>query len=262
MTLPLPDPGEASPLPFAPTARRTLTVLGAPVELVLLPERAQRPGQPGTRPAFRADPVPRIVRTESVWSGNGLHLTPNRYPFARDQWILWPDAATREHGTDLLHALFAFAEARHGTAMVNSIGAAASIPRAHGHVTAERLPFLPALPEHDLRADWLPSITGVTWHQKDATWLLIGARGAPAARAAAITALQVTRCTAAFNLVDQDSTAWLYPRSSCEIPAPHFPWALGAAEVWGRWCYVDQGPWATATAEDLERALTQAGVPA
>ena len=66
--------------------------------------------------------------------------------------------------------------------------------------------------------------------------------------------------TSAWNVIVQDGAAWLYPRRA-ETPAPHFPYALGAAEVWGRWCYLDREPFDAATGAALERALALAGTP-
>src|SRR5690242_5727659 len=131
MTALPPDRALGSAVPFAPAARRSLTVFGAPAELVLLPERAQRSGVPAPdRPAFRKSPAERILRDEVLWRRDGLAVTPNKFPFAREQWLLWDERDTREHGPALLHALFAWVEQLHGTGFVNTIGAAASIPRA------------------------------------------------------------------------------------------------------------------------------------
>ena len=39
-----------------------------------------------------------------------------------------------------------------------------------------------------------------------------------------------------------------------QTPRPHFPGPMGAAEFWGRFCYVEEGPFAAATAADLQSA--------
>jgi hypothetical protein len=78
-------------------------------------------------------------------------------------------------------------------------------------------------------------------------------------RAEALVRLAEARLTAACNVVVQDQTAWLFPRR-LEIPAPHFPLALGSAELWGRWCYVDEAAFGAASAKDLEQALVAAGM--
>ena len=64
--------------------------------------------------------------------------------------------------------------------------------------------------------------------------------------------------TAAVNLVAMRGETFVYPRSS-ETPAPHFPYPLGAAEIWGRWCYVEERAFAAATSPDLEQALIASG---
>ena len=32
----------------------------------------------------------------------------------------------------------------------------------------------------------------------------------------------------------------IFSSTATETPAPHFPQALGSAEVWGRWCHQDR----------------------
>jgi len=257
-----PDPATLNATAFRAAARRDLRVFGAEVELVLLPERAARPSRPTPqRPPFGKDPVPRILAAEAQWRGDGLALTGNRYPFAAGQHILWLEQPAREPGEELLAVLFGWNDAHRGTALLNTIGAAASIARAHAHWTAERLPFLGAFGERPLAADWLPEAGGVAFVQKALPYVLLGVRGAAAARARAVAALLRQRLCTAANVVDADGTAWIYPRSR-ETPAPHFPAALGAAEVWGRWCYADEAPFRAATAHDLEQALVVAGCAA
>ncbi|HEX5052508.1 MAG TPA: hypothetical protein VFZ65_12095, partial [Planctomycetota bacterium] len=119
--------------------------------------------------------------------------------------------------------------------------------------------FLDALRELDRAADLIDVPPGVELVRKDVPFCLVGVRGGARDRAEALLLLAEARLTAAWNVVVQDRTAWLFPRR-VETPAPYFPYALGAAEVWGRWCYVDEAPFASATAADLERALVAAGV--
>jgi len=128
------------------------------------------------------------------------------------------------------------------------------------HLTAERLPFLGALPERPLVAEWAP-VPGVRWCSKRVPFCLLGARGTPEQLAAALQQLATLRLTATWNVVVNDGAAWVMPRG-IETPTPHFAYALGAAEVWGRWCYMDEAPFVAATGADLERALVAAGTPA
>jgi hypothetical protein len=248
--------------PFRPAARRHLHIFGAPAELVWLPERAARSGLPGpTRPAFQPSPADRILATETRWQDADFAVTPNRYPFAADIAMLWARAAVRDTDLMMLRTLLGWHAAAGGALLQNCIGASASIPRAHAHLTTETLPFLDALPESPLVADFLPIATPVQFVQKRAPFCLLGVRGDAAARTLAVHALQLVRMTAACNLVTQSDTTWLYPRSGAETPAPHFPYALGAAEVWGRWAYVRREDYERASAADLEQALVVAGMP-
>ena len=93
----------------------------------------------------------------------------------------------------------------------------------------------------------------------DVPFCLLGVRGPATARAKALVRLGEARLCPAWNVVVQDGVAWVYPRR-LETPAPHFPFALGAAELWGRWCFVDEAPFQAATSHDLEQALVLAGV--
>lgn len=247
---------------FRPTMRRSLRVFGADAELVLLPDRAARPNRPGAeRPPFAADRGLEIVESEASWRDHGLALTGNKYPFAESQTVLWSERTLREPDEEFLAAALSWTDAMGGSLLVNSIGAAASIARAHAHHTDESLPFLRQLPESAFEAGWLPRIDGVAFVKKDVPFFLLGLRGPAKARAAAAYALQTRRLTPAVNLVAQRGELWVFPRR-VETPSPHFPYALGAAEVWGRWCFVDEAPFLAATASELEQALRLAGCSA
>lgn len=256
-----PPPDDSAPhAPFAPRARRTLAVFGAAVELVWLPERAARPGRPGPdRPAFREDLGARIAATEALERTAAFVRTPNKFPFAGQQSVLWSERPLREPDADFLTAALRWLDARGGTLLGNSIGAAASIPRAHVHHTVETLPFLSQLEEEPWTAEWLPRERGVAWWKKRVPFCLVGVRGDAEGIARAVAGLQMHRMTAAVNVVATKGEAWVFPRA-VETPLPHFPFALGAAEVWGRWCYVEERAFAEARREDLERALTLAGL--
>jgi len=256
-----PFAADARLVPFAPSAQRSLVVFGAPALLALVPERKSRQDRPcDQRPAFRRSPAARIVEQEVLWRGGGTVLTPNKYPFLREQRILWPEGPQREPDLPMWAAICAWVAAAAGTALLNNIGSASSIARAHAHLTPERLPFLAALRERSGPTDLIDVPAGVQLVQKDAPFCLLGVRGPADARALAVARLAEARMTAAWNVVVQDGTAWLYPRR-IETPAPHFALPLGAAEVWGRWCFLDREPFEAATGSMLEQALIAAGTP-
>jgi hypothetical protein len=83
---------------------------------------------------------------------------------------------------------------------------------------------------------------------------VLGVRGSADDRATAMIALLEARLTPAWNVIAAGDTTWVVPRR-IETPAPHYPYALGACELWGRWCYMDEAPFAAASGADLERAL-------
>lgn len=260
---PLPLDPHVSLVTFAPKSVRHLSVFGAPVEAVHVPGRKARGNKARReRPSFAASQAQRIVDQETFWRSDGLALTPNLYPFAREQRLLWPTTPLREPDAAMWSAICTWTEAQKGTAMVNTIGAAATIARAHAHLTPERLGFLPGLPERDGPTGLVDLPAGVELVQKDIPCCMLGVRGGDVtARGQAIAALAGIRLTAAMGICIQDGTAWMFPRRA-ETPAPHFPYALGGAELWGRWCFLEEEPLAAATGEGLELALVMAGMPA
>lgn len=259
---PLPLDPHDSLVTFEPSAVRRLSVFGAPVEAVLVPGRKSRGDRARRgRPAFAPNPAQRILDEETFWRGDGLALTPNLYPFSQQQRLLWPETPRREPDAAMWSAICTWTDGTGGTAMVNTIGAAATIARAHAHLTPERLEFLANLPERDGPTGLVDLPPGVELVQKDIACCLLGVRGGDAAaRGQAIWTLAGIRLTAACNVCIQDGTAWLFPRR-VETPAPHFPFALGGAELWGRWCYIEEEPFAAAAGQDLERAFVEAGMP-
>ena len=260
--VPLPIEPHPTLVPFAPTARRTLSVFGASVELVFVPERKARQDRAtAERPAFRRSPAARIVGEEAFWRGEGHLLTPNRHPFAAAQRLLWPDAPRREPDAAFWQLCGDWAARSGGSALVNSVGAAATIARCHAHLVPERLPFLDALSERPFVVDLVDRPAGVALVTKHVPFCLLGVRGGDSiARAETLVRLAEARLTAAHNVVLFGDSAWLLPRR-LETPAPDFPYPLGAAELWGRWCYQDEEPFAAATPAMLERALQATAMP-
>ncbi len=258
------DPFALTPTPpFRPAGRRALRVWGAPVDVTWLPERAGRQGAPtAERPVLAPSPAARILATEAVWTAGGCAITPNPYPIAERELLLWSTDPVRELPLPLIELALTLEERVDGALTINSVGAAASITRAHVHLMGERTEFLPALPRRTVRPDYLADCAGVESLQLDVPVLTLGLRGPVPARAVALhRVLELRRC-AAYNVASQGGETWLLPRSAVEITAPHFPQALGAAEFWGRWCFADRAAFERADGASLERALALGGVPA
>ncbi len=248
---------------FSPAGRRSLTVFGAPVELVCLPDRRKRGNRvTPERPAFGPSPARRIQAEECLWQDDEFVVTPNKYPSAREHRLVWPRTPRREPDARLWSAAAAWCAATGGTALANNVGAAATIAWAHVHLTPERLDFLPQLPERAPRSP-LPTLPReVEVVVKDVPCALVGLRGNDFdALGQALAELAMGRLVAANNVCIVDGTAWSFPRRT-ETPAPHFPYALGASEVWGRWCYLEEPPFHAADGAQLEAALTLAGTAA
>jgi hypothetical protein len=253
----------AADLPaFAVAARRQVAVFSAPVELVLVPGRKERHGRAtAERPALQASRAARIVADEALWRGAGHVLTPNRYPFAERQLLLWPEQPQREPDFAFWHLVLAWVATTGGSALLNGIGAAATIARCHAHLVDHGLPFLRQLPERPLAEPPIDLPAGVQLVAKAVPLCLVGIRGGtPVTRAETMVLLAEARLTAACNVVAAGDEVWMLPRR-LETPAPHFPYALGAAELWGRWCFMDEAPFAAATGADLEQALQAAAMP-
>ena len=240
--------------PFRPTAERQLRVFGAPVELALIPQRRDRQGaEHRGQPPFVRTPAQRIIDEESYWRRETLALTPNKYPFARGQRILWMAHPAREPDETFWRALLEWVDRSGGTALVNNIGAAATIPRAHAHLTAEQLPFLPAVDERPLTRAVIDVPASCELVVKDLPCCVLGVRGPSGARTATLRRLADARLTAAWNVVATPDATWLVPRT-VETPTPHFPSPMGAAEFWGRFCYMDESPFLGASADTLRSA--------
>lgn len=236
-------------------------LFGAPAELVLLPSRAARPGVPGSgRQTFAPSHAARIQRDESLWQDERHVLTPNRWPFARGQSILWRRDGGRELDAALLARAFAAVDDGGGCMLGNAIGAAASIPEAHVHLCDEEMPFLRALPAQPLPMLGSEDLAGIETARLSLPVLVLRLRGDADARANAAAELLRIRRAAACNVVAMHGECWLFPRSGVETPAPEFPHALGASEVWGRWCFSDERAFERADAPALERALAVTGV--
>lgn len=258
------NPFAAYALPTAtPAARRTLTVCGSEVELVWLPERSRRRRH---APALllHTDRAPRILAEEAVWQSQRppAALTPNRYPFARAAALLWSALPQREVDADLLALALELAEPHGGSVLMNTLGAAATQPRAHLHLVGERLPFLPGLATVPVRLPEMDDLADVEVVQLAAPFpgLVLGVRGEREARGRAAARLLALRTSVAANLVSDGRTTWFAPRRS-ETPAPHFVHPLGCAEIWGRFCYEDEAAFAAADAATLVAALAAALLP-
>lgn len=253
-----PFSADARVLPLVIEAARELSVFGAPARVALLTHRARRANRPGeTRPAFRRSPAPHIVSAEAIWRGDGLALTPNRYPMLDEQRILWHTVPQPHPGLTMWRAVHEWVDAHRGSALHNTVGAAASIAAAHVHLSRERSAFLSALPLRPGTLD-LVEVDDLQIEAAAVPFCLLRLSGSARTRAAGVEQLSVARLTPAWNVVVEAGATWVYPRRR-EIPAPHFPHALGAAELWGRWCHTDDASFEAATAAAMERALVEAG---
>ena len=252
----------ASPDDFQVGDRRQLSLFGSPVTLLWLPDRKNRPGVPkSTQPVLRPNRADRIVAEESLWEDRGCVLTPNRFPFAQRELLLWAKEPTREPTLAMFEVAFTFEEVTGCATLLNSMGAAASISRSHVHFVAEPSGFLASLATEPVALKCLEDIPDVEVVRlaPPCPILVLGVRGTN--RAKAVHRLLELRSALAFNLASEHGTTWIMPRSSAEIPTPHFPHAFGGAELWGQWCFAERDTFDGATEQDLEAALKVAGWP-
>lgn len=252
ISLPLTLPDDL--VPFAPRRARRLPLFESAAELVWLPSRRARAGHDRDRPpAFAPSPAARILAEETYWRSETLALTPNKYPFGVDQRILWMAQPAREPDLVFWRAALDWVARSDGTALLNNIGAAATIPRAHAHLLGERLPLLEQLPERPLDEAPVDLPRGCSLVAKDVPACVLGLRGPTEGCAEALTRLADVRLTPTWNVVLSRDAAWVVPRER-QTPLPHFEAAMGAAEFWGRFCYVDEDAFERATPGDLARA--------
>lgn len=244
---------------FEPAEQRTLELHGGQVELFFLPQRGGRSGRAdAARPSFPPCRAERILAEESVWASDELALTPNLHPFAERHLLLWSRSPRREPDAAFLATGFELADRCGGALLVNSIGAAASIPWLHAHLLGERRGYLGGLPT--LPVDAGGSDPDVEIQRVGAPFPahMLALRGSIDRLAGAVGDLLRRRTTPAFSLVYENGRAFVMPRG-IETPAPHFPQALGSAELWGRWCFEDEDAFRSATPGSLDAALGAAG---
>lgn len=239
-------------------ATRRIGLFGGEIELQWLPERARRRAAPA---ALHVDHAPRILAEEALWrSADGRAvLTPNRYPFAKQALILWSTAPQREADSHLIGLAHDLAEPHGGSVLMNTLGAAATQPRAHLHLVGERLPFLASLATTKCTRPLPGDLGAVDVIELAAPFpgSVLGVRGERAARVQAAARLLQLRVAMAANLIADGTTTWIALRAQ-ETPAPHFPYPLGCAELWGRCCFEDEAAFRAATPEALMAAFTAA----
>lgn len=226
-----------------------------------MPARGRRAGIPGAgRAAFGPGRGDRIRIEEAFWSGAGLVATPNRFPFFWPQLLLWPEKGTmREPDADFLAACFALARREEGTLLFNTIGASASIPLAHAHLLAAMSPVLEHVELEEV-ASTRDIVCRATQPGSRVPFLVVEIEAEDdTIRAAWTRRLLDLRRTPAINVLARGRRSWILPRRM-EVPAPHFPYAVGAGELGGRFVYPDQDAFRAATAADLAAALRLATV--
>lgn len=238
---------------------RALSAFGLPIDAVWIPERARRGGLPtADRPSFAAHKGERIRAREMLVQDEDVIITPNKFRFFERHLCVWPRSSrTREHPPELLARGFELAGAIGGSALANVIGSSASIQLAHLHLVdsaSEALATLPMETVHELRAS-----TVLAPDPEFPLWVVAVDAADVNERAAVVRDLLDARTTAAVNVLGQGQRVWLFPRR-LEVPAPWFPYALGAAELWGRFVFQTRESLEAVTEADLERALEAACV--
>ncbi|MEZ5987599.1 MAG: hypothetical protein R3F30_00435 [Planctomycetota bacterium] len=253
--------------------RKELRRWGLPFEAVLIPRRAARAHVPGTgRPAFLPDHGSRIRRDEALHDDDLVAATPNRFPFFARQVLLWPSTGfAREPDPAWLARCLDLCAAWGGSLLMNSIGASASIPLAHAHLADERSAVLDAWPLVDVPgADGGPARVGgddgpvLRAGDPDAgppVLLVVLDGGATEARARVACRLLQLRSFPSHHLLAQGDRLWLVPRSR-EIVAEAAPWAIGGAELWGRFVFPDEESYDAFDERRLGLALAGACRPA
>ena len=246
------------------SAVRSLRLFGCvDWELACIPARAARPGKPqAARAAFAPNRGPSIRAREGFWSRGVLVATPNRFAFAWRHCLLWQrEGRAREASEELWGAVGEVVDELSAIALNNSVGASASIALAHVHLLEDRGSVWPSWPARVVAelGDGVELLT--TDPESELPIFAVGVRGAsPLRRAPWIRRLLEDRVCTAVNTLVLPSATWIVPRRE-ETPSPDFAWALGAAELYGRFVYPERDAFDAATAARLEAALRRASFP-
>ncbi len=243
-------------------ASRRLLAFGLPYELVLIPSRGQRANLPGMeRRAFVSDKGGRIRDQEELAREETIVLTPNRFAFYEQHGLLWQAVGfAREAPVSLMEAGFRLAEQAGGGLLINSIGASASICQAHAHLVRAKSEVLARL---SMRA--LGEARGLrvlaTDPEAGHPGLVVLVRGGRASdRAGFVRALLDLRTSASYHVLAQDDSSWVIPRRR-ETVAEASPYALGAAEFFGRFVLPERETFDRLDRTAIELALEEASVP-
>ncbi len=240
--------------------RRSLEALGLELSLYLTPWRARRRPGGGTPPPAGPDVGERVIREETLWEGGGTALTPNRYPVAPDHLLLWEKAPLREPREAFLELLARLCRERWDIlAFVNSIGAAATVSRAHAQIA--RLGSPPPLAAVPAEIRHEGSIT-LSFPPEEGPWPAFFARleGDPGSLASVLARLVRLRLCPAFNLVFHRDRAWIFFRRR-ETCSSGYPLPVGALELSGIFFFEEESSFRAMTPEGVRATLEEAAFP-
>ncbi len=240
--------------------RRVISACGTEISLLLTPWRAARRPGGGTPPPAGPDVGARVIRTEALWEGAGAVLTPNRYPFTEDHLLLWEKEPVREPRRGFLELLLGLCREREDIlAFVNSLGAAATVSRAHAQLarTGEPPPLSKAR-VHTISRNGME----LAFPPGEGPWpaFFVRLRGETAPAAEALDRLLRLRLCASFNLVFQGDAAWIFFRRR-EIAPGAYTLPIGALELSGIFLFEEESSFLAMTPEGIESALREAAFP-
>lgn len=240
--------------------RRLLPACGTEISLLLTPWRAARRPGGGTPPPAGPDVGARVIENEALWEGEGAVLTPNRYPFTEDHLLLWEKRPVREPGPEFLELLLGLCRERKDIlAFVNSIGAAATVSRAHAQLARTGEP--PPVSRAPVQAvdrdglEWAFPPQGGPW-----PGFFARLRGEPAPVARALARLVRLRLCPAFNLSVHGDSAWIFFRRK-ETARRAYPLPVGALELSGIFLFEAEPSFHVMTPEKVETALRETTFP-
>ncbi len=240
--------------------RRTLRACGSEIPLLLSPWRAARRPGGGTPPPAAPDVGERVIEKEALWKGNGIVLTPNRYPAWKDHLLLWERRPLREPGPAFLELLLRLCREREDLfAFVNSIGAAATVSRAHAQVVRlGESPPVAGTPVHTRPS----GSEEIAFPPGEGPWPAFFARlaGDPPAVARTLARLIRLRLCPAFNLAFSRDKAWIFFRRRESVPSG-YPLPLGALELSGLFLFEEEASFLAMTPGGIESSLREASFP-
>ncbi len=247
------------PFPGA-SDKRTVNAFNMDFHVLYMPWRGVR-REKGKMPSpFSRDRAYEIISREAIWRKGKYVVTPNKYPFAERQLLLWEDDREREPGEGLITLSLAILGKLEGmTGLMNTTGSAATIAKAHMQMAGlGRKPAVSKIP-----LEWMETggiLAG--FPERGSGWpgFFVAMKGDPERVGNLTKTLLIQRRCPAFNIIISENTLYLFPRLR-ETEMEAYPYPLGALELAGCFAFEHEETFLSATGERIEKAISASCYP-